>query len=165
MKIILEGADGAGKTTLAHILAEKYGLDVCHCTQHDAADYDFYKQTLRKDNVVWDRHTIGELIYPFVFNRAPQITPEDARLVMIYASKEHVKTFVLTADIDVLFTRLRAREKPEDDRIVNSLNFIDEKFRFYAEMFDIPVIDTSKMTLSEIFELVEKEEKPIKFVH
>jgi hypothetical protein len=72
---------------------------------------------------------------------------------------------VLTADIDVLFTRLRAREKPEDDRIVNSLNFIDEKFRFYAEMFDIPVIDTSKMTLSEIFELVEKEEKPIKFVH
>lgn len=48
MRIVLEGVDGAGKTTLAKILAQKYGLDICHCTQYDAADYAFYRQTLRK---------------------------------------------------------------------------------------------------------------------
>lgn len=158
MKIILEGVDGAGKTTLAKILAERYGLDVVHCTQHDAADYNFYRQTIRKENVVWDRHTIGELIYPKVFDRRPQIGCEDARLVMHYAKKENVKVLVLTADMNVLLERLNSRTKPEDPLIIENLEFIDSQFKFFAENFHLPVIDTSKMTLNEIFNLIEEKE-------
>ena len=44
MRIILEGCDGTGKTTLANILAFKYGLDICHCTASDPSDFQFYKQ-------------------------------------------------------------------------------------------------------------------------
>lgn len=158
MKIIIEGVDGAGKTTLAKILAERYGLDVCHCTQHDAADYDFYRQTLRKQNVVWDRHTLGELIYPKVFNRKAQITPEDARLIMHYAKEEDVKVLVLTADLTVLQKRLTCRRIPEHTLIMENLAHIDEQFRFFAEEFHLPVIDTSKMTLQQIFDLVENKQ-------
>ena len=154
MKIILEGVDGAGKTTLAKILAEKYGLDICHCTQYDAADYNFYRQTLRKDNVVWDRHTLGELIYPKIFNRKQQIGTEDARLVMHYAKEEGVKIFVLTADIATLYERLNARGN-EDSRIYENIDRIDSRFKFYAEQYRVPIIDTSKMTLQQIFDLVE----------
>lgn len=155
MKIIIEGVDGAGKTTLAKILADKYGLDICHCTQHDAADYDFYRQTLRKGNVVWDRHTLGELIYPTVFNRRPQIGTEDARLVMHYAKEENVKVIVLTADMSVLFERLHRREKPEHQLIMDNLDYIDSQFRFFAREFHLPIIDTSTVSLQEIFDYVE----------
>lgn len=157
MKIILEGVDGSGKTTLAKILAERYGLDVCHCTQDDAADYNFYRQTLRKANVVWDRHTIGELIYPKIFDRQPQISTEDARLVMHYAREEGVKTFVLTADMPTLYERLNKRGN-EDSRIYENIDYIDSTFRFYAKQFFVPIIDTSKMTLNEIFNLIEEKE-------
>ena len=155
MKIILEGVDGAGKTTLAKILADKYGLDICHCTQHDAADYDFYRQTLRKENAVWDRHTLGELIYPRVFSRTQQIGTEDARLVMHYAKQEGVKVLVLTADMHTLLARLNRRQVPESPLIVDNLEWIDKQFRLLAEEFRVPVIDTSKMTLQQIFDLVE----------
>lgn len=154
MKIILEGVDGAGKTTLAKILAERYGLDVVHCTQHDAADYNFYRQTLRKENVVWDRHTLGELIYPTVFDRRQQISTEDARLIMHHAEVEGVKVFVLTADKNVLYDRLNARGD-EHPLIYANLEWIDKQFKFYAEQYHIPIIDTSKMTLQQIFNLVE----------
>ena len=164
MKIILEGADGTGKTTLAKLLADKYGLDICHCTQSDPADYEFYKQTARKDNVVWDRHTIGELVYPKVFDRVPQIDPEEVRLVIAYAREAGAKIFVLTADIKEVKRRLSERGT-EDQRILNKLEWIDEEFKWYAEMYDIPVIDTTKMTFAEIFELVERKEKPIRFIH
>lgn len=157
MKIILEGVDGAGKTTLAKILAEKYGLDICHCTQYDAADYNFYRQTLRKENVIWDRHTLGELIYPKIFDRNQQIGTEDARLVMHYAKKEGVKVFVLTADIATIYNRLNERGN-EDSRIYENVDYIDGQFKFYAEHYNIPVIDTSKMTLQEIFDLIEEKE-------
>ena len=159
MKIILEGVDGAGKTTLAKILAERYGLDICHCTQDDAADYNFYRQTLRKDNIVWDRHTLGELIYPKIFDRKQQISTEDARLVLHYAAKEEgVKVFVLTADMPTLLKRLNGRQTPEHPLIMENLDHIDHQFRFYADQYGVPVIDTSKMTLTDIFNLIGEKE-------
>lgn len=155
MKIILEGCDGTGKTTLAKILAERYGLDICHCTQNDPGDYEFYRQTLRKENVIWDRHTLGELIYPNVFARKPKIGVEDARLLMAYAREADVRTFVLTADLSTIRKRIVEREADEAPAIVENLKEIDTWFRFYAQQFHVPIINTSEMSLSEIFELVE----------
>lgn len=156
MKIILEGCDGTGKTTLAKILADKYGLDICHCTQYDAADYDFYRQTARKENVIWDRHTIGELIYPNIFGRKQQIGTEDARLVLHYAKQAGAKIFVLTCDEKTIKSRLSARGD-EHPLIMNNVEYINNMFLFFADEFHVPVIDTSKMTLNEIFNLIEKE--------
>ena len=164
MKIILEGCDGTGKTTLAKLLADKYKLDVCHCTQYDPKDFEFYKQTARKDNVVWDRHTIGELVYPFVFDRRPKISPQDVLLILAYAREAGVKIFILTTEIEEIKRRVKSRGN-EDERILNKLEWIDERFRFYADFFNIPIIDTSKMTFNDIFTLIEKEEPPYKFIH
>lgn len=157
MKIILEGCDGTGKTTLAKILADKYGLDICHCTQHDKKDYLFYRHTLGKENVVWDRHTIGELIYPIIFDRPKQIGTEDARLVMHYAKQEGVKVFVLTCDDEVIKKRLSERGG-EHQKILDNISMINGQFKFYANAYNIPIIDTTKMTLQEIFNLVEEKE-------
>ena len=158
MKIILEGVDGSGKTTLAKILAFKYGLDICHCTYKDPGDYPFYLNTARKDDVVWDRHTIGELIYPEIFEREGQIGTEDVRLVLGRARKNGAKIFVLTCDIETLKERIKARGT-EDKGIVKNLAYIDKLFKFFAEQYHVPVIDTTKLTLQQIFELVEKKEE------
>lgn len=156
MRVIIEGCDGTGKTTLAKILAEKYNLDMCHCTQHDGKDYDFYFQTLRKENVIWDRHTLGELIYPEIFDRRPEITLEEVANLMRYVKENNIKIFVLTADQETLRKRLLSRGT-EDYRIIKNCNEIDKQFKDFAAYFSIPVIDTTKMTLSEIYDLVKEE--------
>lgn len=155
MKVILEGCDGTGKTTLAKLLAERYGLDICHCTQHDPADYDFYRQTLRKENVVWDRHTLGELIYPDVFGRTPKLSPVEAEKLMKIAKDEGVKMFILSTDIETIKSRLESRGT-ESEKILNRIKDIDASFRWLGRMFSIPVIDTSSMTLNDIYNLMEE---------
>lgn len=156
MRIILEGPDGAGKTTLANILAFKYGLDICHCTANDPNDFEFYKESVRKDNIVWDRHTIGELIYPKIFSRKQNISTEDTRIVLWNAKQLRTKVFVLSEDSTILRKRLFERGG-EDSRIFDNIDKINDKFIFYAQQFHIPIISTSKMTLNEIFNLVEGE--------
>lgn len=163
MKIILEGIDGSGKTTLAKILAREYGLDYCHCTASDPGDYDFYLNTARKDNIVWDRHTIGELIYPHVFDRVAQIGTEDARLVLARARHEGAKIFILTASLDTIRNRLEKRGG-EHEKIMNNLEYIHEQFLFYANDFCIPIIDTSKLSLNQIFDLINNYPS-LKFIH
>lgn len=155
MKIILEGCDGVGKTTLANILANKYDLDICHCTSSDPADFMFYYQSARKDNIIWDRHTLGELIYPKVFNRTQQICTEDARIVVNYFRELGGKIFVLTANNDVIEERLLLRGT-EDQRILDHQRSINLEFIKYAEAFCIPIINTSIMMLDDIFKLVEE---------
>lgn len=153
MKIVLEGCDGTGKTTLAKKLADLFCLDICHCTQHDPSDFLFYQQTLRKENIVWDRHTIGELIYPRVFNREQKTTEEEALKIIEYGKGISVRFFVLTADDDLIKNRLETRGG-ENKLILDNIDFINSEFVSYARKFNIPVIDTSKMTLSQIINLI-----------
>lgn len=154
MRVILEGIDGSGKTTLAKILADKYRLDICHCTQYDPTDYDFYLQSVRKNNIVWDRHTIGELIYPKVFNRDWTLGPESVRLILHHARAIGTKVFILSEDLETIRHRLEERGR-EDMRILQNLEWIHSEFLFYARGFNIPVISTSKMTLDDIYKLVK----------
>ena len=166
MKIILDGCDGTGKTTLANQLAKIHLLDVCHCTAADPADYDFYRQTSRKENVVWDRHTLGELIYPKIFNRKPQLTPEEARMIIAYARSEGAKFFVLTANLAALKYRLDNRGTGrEDPRIIEQLQWINDEFLNYAVMFNIPIIDTSAMTMGQIIDFIDASKQDQTVIH
>lgn len=162
-RIIIEGCDGTGKTTLVKMLAARYGFDVCHCTGDDPKDFEFYKQTARKMKTIWDRHTIGELIYPTVFNRKGQISTEDARIILSYAQENDGKVLVLTAADDVIKKRLTDRGD-EDERIIKNIHYINSQFVYYADVFNIPIIDTSEAKISEIFDLLETP-YDFKFIH
>jgi len=151
--IILEGADGTGKTTLATMLSKYYGWDICHCTSEDPTDYDFYSQISRKQNVIWDRHAIGELIYPTVFNRKAKIGAEDVRLILHHAKESGAKIFVLTADIKDIEYRLNKRGN-EVIEVLDKINWINDQFVFYAEQFNVPLINTSLLNKSEMLDLI-----------
>lgn len=156
LRIILEGCDGVGKTTLARILANKYDLDICHCTQNDVPVYPFYYGTLLKNDVVWDRHSLGELIYPEIFKRPQMLNEFEFNDLHEHMEILKVKIVVLTCDSKILKQRLLNRGN-EHVNIMDNVERINNNFCEYAKKFNIPIIDTTQMTLSEIFKLFEGE--------
>ena len=71
MKIILEGPDCAGKTTLATALKGKL---VDYLYKHHGQYKHAYKphiETLKLQNVIIDRHWPSELIYSTIFRSGP----------------------------------------------------------------------------------------------
>lgn len=160
MKIVLEGCDGAGKTSIANILAKKYGCDVVHMTGEDPKDFIFYDQSLRKENVIYDRNVLGERVYPQVFKRPYELS--EKQLVNILDRHEDVHFFVITAGHRTMLNRIKDRGN-EDQRIIEGIPFIDAMFITLAKQYNIPIIDTTTITVEDaaqqIINIIDEKEK------
>lgn len=161
MRIVIEGCDGTGKTSVAKILAKQYGCDVVHMTGDDPKDHEFYWQSLRKQNVIYDRNVLGELVYPYVFDRGKCLTNAEADNAISFYKQRGVYFFVLTANEGICKARLMMRGN-EDQRILSNIPYILAKFKALAFEYNIPEIDTSQRSTSsvakEIIKIIEESE-------
>lgn len=65
LKIIVEGCDGAGKSTYIKKLADMYPTaTVLHCTRHTPNTYEYFKSLLTDPHdYIFDRFHIGQFVY------------------------------------------------------------------------------------------------------
>ena len=112
-KIVIEGPNNVGKTTLiSTLLDDDYftNWSVEHVTEKSPNTLEFYDATLRNcDFTIFDRHCVGELVYPNLFDREPNVTFEDVKRL-------------ITSHDDTLFVFLNA-----------DLNFINRAYRLKGE--------------------------------
>ena len=86
MKVIIEGVDGVGKTTLAKQIAKMFNLDYCHDSK--PRTYLEYKNAIMcEDNKVYDRFFFGQFAgYQSTSERLITITELES---LIDLAKEH----------------------------------------------------------------------------
>ncbi|MBQ6631024.1 MAG: hypothetical protein IJH55_02680, partial [Romboutsia sp.] len=130
MNIILEGPDGIGKSTLAYYIVNKYGFEYNH---FPSADYDTHINALYKDNTVFDRFHIGELVYPEIYSRVPKLNFDEANKIMrAIVDNNDIFIIFITSDTSILKERLKERGE------LNYLDEIDQQnelFMKYAYIF------------------------------
>jgi thymidylate kinase len=152
MRIVIEGADGTGKTTLSKNLARTYGIDRLNINRYDPNTFNFYLETLNKTNVVFDRHFVGEMVYPEVFNRKGKLETLDFEWLLNYCREKGIPIIILYTDEHILKQRQKLDEYPE---VLNNIIEINRKFIEIGEKYQIPLIDVEKVNYEEICELIE----------
>lgn len=104
--IIIEGPDGAGKSTIAKIIAKKLKLKYIHGTYKDPSDLSWFTHSIQAGTVI-DRSFISEIIYSKVLGRTCRISDSDIRI--IERLLQHAVIFYVTAPIEVLLDRAFSR--------------------------------------------------------
>ena len=134
MKILLEGPDGSGKTTLAKILCETFKMEYLHF-KHESDD-DYYDDLLNSTdeylrnsthNILVDRFIPSEIVYGNVLRKSSRVdvgSPFCNKMVDIF---DHI-IFCLPGDKDAYLKSFRncvnnREEMVTDVKLTCSLSF------------------------------------------
>lgn len=82
MRILIDGADGSGKTTLAKKLADKYNLSYIDLRGKDPMTFEFNYNLLDKTNVVFDRSFLSDRLYSKFYGLPPRLTKGQERTLV-----------------------------------------------------------------------------------
>ena len=151
MKVLIDGPDGVGKTSICEKLANKLGCNIIRLTHGGDRSLSAYCESVSIDNMVHDRTFLSEIIYPKYFGRESRVNDVLIHAVSTLISTLEAKVFILTADDDVLIERLSKR----GDEFLDDINVIKDIKKDYlriAQEYGYTVIDTSNKTIDEIVE-------------
>lgn len=129
MRIILDGPDGVGKTTLAKKIQKRFNItSYIHLTYKDPEDFNFYKTMLSKTDVIFDRSFLSERIYAKIFKREPQLTLEEfSKLTRVVEDEDIIVIICLAEKENVRY------HSDEHEIIIENGDTLNEYFSKVAE--------------------------------
>lgn len=140
MRIMLDGCDGSGKSTLSNLLAEKHNCDIVHMTLWSSKTFGSYINRMTSfDNIIFDRCFISEYIYSKVFNRTTDIDDKKVKMLIDIAKSLGYNIYIMTTTNENIKNRLNKRND-ENDEILNNIDKINNEYIDFAKKFNIKLI-------------------------
>lgn len=140
MPIIIEGPDGAGKSTLAKSLAGALDMNILKMTANGGRSVREYRQKLECDGVIIDRCWVSEQIYPDIFGREPRIGNDDAEALTELCGSVGIPIIVLLPPLHVVIGRLNARGDEYADVVCPNIAEIHRRYREWAEAHPCAIV-------------------------
>lgn len=152
--IILEGLDRTGKSTVANFYKKK-GYEVVHMSApnkkyvepgYTGPSYldellDLYMKHNNKD-VVFDRSGYGEMVWPVVYGRKPQLTEEDLEILRDYESINQAERILMhDSNADAHWKRCVENKEPLTKQQFINANIL---FRKMAEKFEFTKLELTQ---------------------
>lgn len=161
-RFIIEGVDGAGKSTLAQRFVEA-GYELIHCRyrSHESGIVGFYDELLRenRDKVIFDRSFISEAAYGPVLRGASRI--DEATFVFLcekYFSERDSTVIHMVEDVDTIRRRLSHDPKGEHSAVLRHLpqllHAYDDAMRIVSRIGTVIEVSFSTKSAKEIEEFV-----------
>lgn len=158
MNIVLEGPKASGKSTLAqHFIS--LGYEYFHSSSETENDLEYHLDLLRGDKRVIDRFSVGEMIYPSVYNREGKLSLPEFITTMI--NQDTIYVILFASNINDLFERIELRDyaKKIDYKSLRASNSCFKMMAKNAKTVNknIKAFDISKTDIEDIIKEIEDE--------
>lgn len=140
MPIIIEGPDGAGKSTLAKSLAGALDMNILKMTANGGQSVSEYLQKLACDGIIIDRCWISEQVYSDLFGREPRIDHDDAEALTELCEHTGIPIIVLLPPLHVVIGRLNERGDEYADVVCPNIVEIYKRYQEWAEEHDAAIV-------------------------
>lgn len=140
MPIIIEGPDGAGKSTLAKSLADRLDMNILKMTANGGQSAPEYMQKLACDGVIIDRCWVSEQVYSDLFGREPRIGNGDAEALTGFCERVGVPIIVLLPPLHVVIGRLNERGDEYADVVCPNITEIYKRYQEWAKAHDNAIV-------------------------
>ena len=130
MNVILSGPDSCGKTTLGEKLRDKYNMKIIHSTATTRNTLEYHLDLLDyHDNTIFDRFSVGEMIFPKIYGRPAMLTEEEFfKTLRRVEDNNDIYIIFICSDIEILKKRLI--ERGEEDYLAE----ITQQCELYTEV-------------------------------
>lgn len=130
MKIIIEGPNNVGKSTLIKKLLEREtfkNYEVEHLSNKTPNTSEFHRDLLNMpQDMIFDRFFIGETVYPHIYDRDPKLTIDDILSMCVDFIGNYI---IIILDADFEFIIQSNKNKSEE---FNYEEVLKEKIGFYT---------------------------------
>ena len=161
VRVVIEGPDGAGKTTLAADLAERYHLDTVHTraapTVVDPLHY-YMRRFLNHPDTVFDRMALSECVYGPLLRGTNRLTADGYDIFVNLLQRWHVPTILCLPPWETC-----QENSPHGDELIND----DALFRrtydrwVTAAMFlDVTTYDYTSDAVASVYDVVDDSAFP-----
>lgn len=140
MPIIIEGPDGAGKSTLAKSLADRLDMNILKMTVNGGQSPREYIQKLECDGVIIDRCWVSEQVYSDLFGRDPRISEDDAEALTDFCRLAGIPIIVLLPPLYVVIDRLNSRGDEFASVVCPNIVEIYKRYREWAEVHKAAIV-------------------------
>ena len=133
MNIVFEGPKGTGKSTAINrvkAILNNDNMEVVHSTKDSPNDYEYYNSLTQNENTIFDRFSLGELVYPIVYDRERKMSGLQVFDTLDSKNIDYI-FFTYSSDPSILINRVRERD---DD--VNIKEIIDSN-KIFMDLYDI----------------------------
>lgn len=136
--IVLEGLDGAGKTTIANRIKDEnpdLNFEIVHCTRHTPNNKEYFCELLRtKRNIIFDRFCYGQWIYQNNEERVNNKWLDLSSLEYIEGVMKELKVEVkyVYSDIDTCLYNCK-RDEQDSYYTKEYLEDLDRRYRYFFE--------------------------------
>lgn len=133
MPIIIEGPDGAGKSTLAAGLARELDMNVLKMTCNGGQSVREYMQKLACDGIVIDRCWVSEPIYADLFGREPRLAADDCEALTECCATVGIPIVVVLPPLAEVVRRLDRRGDEFGDVITDNIELIYHRYEEFCD--------------------------------